>query len=332
MEEATNETNFTNTTANLKDTSYDVHIAVHLLIFFVLCLPPLVVNAVNGIAVLLSPTFKKVIKVVLINISVSNIVYLIGLSVWILGFVVRIVNDIYDSSLTCQFNLAIYILGSAARFTFVLAFGTLTFIAIRYGIKKVNMKFLVLFCVLPWTASIASVLFAFIPEYGVVLSRHNNKGRCILKFRRGYVTVVSIHLGVSWVVWGTCVVLTLVLTIASYRYVKRNAISESTNIQRAILKFSAFLTASSTINIIALLVTPTLFFGLSTIGAGRSRAVSDIFSYYTPLVIFATLSWMTPLMEIYVFNQIREILKKWMTLGCLKRRGPHGISQDPSKH
>ena len=330
MEEATNETNFTNTTANLKDTSYDVHIAVHLLIFFVLCLPPLVVNAVNGIAVLLNPTFKKVIKVVLINISVSNIVYLIGLSVWILGFVVRIVNDIYDSSLTCQFTLAIFILGSAARFAFVLVFGTLTFIVIRYGIKKVNMKFLVLFCVLLWTASIASALFAFIPEYGVVLSRHNNNGRCIFRF--GHVPVVLIHLGASWVVWGTCVVLTLVLTIASYHYVKRNAISESTNIQRAILKFSAFLTASSTINIIALLVTPTLFFGLSTISTARSRAVSDIFSYYTPLVVFAILSWMTPLMEIYVFNQIREILKKWMTLGCLKRRGPHGISQDPGKH
>ena len=269
---------------------------------------------------------------VLINVSVSNIIYLTGLSVWILGFVVRIVNDIYDSSLTCQFTLAIFILGSAARFAFVLVFGTVTFLVIRRGIKKVNIKFLILFCVLLWMASIASALFAFIPEYGVVLSRNNNNGRCIFKFRRGYVPVVLIHLGVSWVVWGACVVLTLVLTIASYRYVKRNSVSESANVQRAILKFSAFLTASSTINIIALLVTPTLFFGLSIISAARSRVISDIFSYYTPFVIFAALSWMTPLMEIYVFQQIREILKKWMTLSCVKRRGPKGMSKDSGKH
>ena len=312
-----NTTNFTNTT-ELQDFSVEVHITFHLLIFFLLCLPPLVINTMNTAAVLFGKGFKNIIRLALINISASNIVYLVGLSVWVLGFVVRITSGIDDSSVTCQITLGIFISGSAARFTFVLMFAVLAYLIIKNGLKNIKTKVFTAFSIFMWLGSVAWGFFAFIPGYGFVLSQNRYNDRCIFSGPGGYLPLVFIHLGVSWAVWGACVLLTLAITIAAYCYINKNTVASATAINRAILRFSYFLVLSTTINITALLLSPTLFFGFSTIRTERSWIIEQLFSYYTPFAIFSTLSWITPLAMLYTFKQIREQLIQWATFKCMK--------------
>ena len=313
-----NTTNFTNTT-ELQDFSIEVHITFNLLIFFLLCLPPLVINTMNTAAVLFGKGFKSIITLALINISASNIVYLVGLSVWVLGFVVRTTSGIDDSSVTCLFTLGIFISGSAARFAFVLMFAVLAYLIIKNGLKNTKTKVFTAFSIFMWLGSVAWGFFAFIPGYGFVLSRSMFNERCIFSRSGVYLPVVFFHLGISWVVWGTLFVLsTLAITIAAYCYINKNTVASATATNRAILSFSYFLVLSTIINITALLLTPTLFIGYRSIQIERNWIIEQLFSYYTPFIIFSTLSWITPLAMLYTFKQIREQLIQWATFKCMK--------------
>ena len=317
--ELVNTTNFTNTT-ELQDFSIEVHITFHLLIFFLLCLPPLVINTMNTAAVLFGKGFKSIIRLALINISASNIVYLVGLSVWVLGFVVRTTSGIDDSTVTCLFILEIFITGSAARFAFVFMFAVLAYLIIKNGLKNIKTKVFTAFSIFMWFICFAWGFFAFTPGYEFILSRSRFNDRCIFSGSGDYLPLVFIHLGVSWAVWGACVLLTLAITIAAYCYIKKNTVARAIAAHRAILRFSYFLVLSTIINITALLLTPTLFIGFSslTIQTERSWIIQQLFSYYTPLVIFSTLSWITPLAMLYTFKQIREQLIQWATFKCIK--------------
>ena len=193
---STNDINSTNaSTGNSSDVDFSYrtteHAVVHLLMFLLICLPPLVLNVVNSVAISLSGKISTVIRVALLNIALSNVMYLIGLSIYILGFALTIFLQANVTSLVCQFTLVIYYWGSILRLLGVLTFGTVTFITIKYNAQKVNTKVLITVCFVLWLVSLVGNLPLFIPSYGVIVS--GDGLRCTLAGERGMPTPILIH-------------------------------------------------------------------------------------------------------------------------------------------
>ena len=316
---STNNINFTNaSTGNSSDVEFSyrttAHAVVHLLMFLLICLPPLVLNVVNSVAIFFSGKVRTVIKVALLNIILANNVYLIGLSMYVLGFALAIFLQTDRTLLDCQFTLVLYFWGSILRLLGVLIFGTVTFIIIKFNLQKVNIKVLVSVCVVLWLVSMVVNLLLFIPSYGVMVS--NDGLICTLAGEIGNPTPVLIHNDVlcTWV-GVVCLITTLGLVIAAYCYIRKNAIAGDVLMRKALLKFSVFLLTSNCVNLFGFIIVWTL------VSSRRQTLAESIPSQYAPFLLLSVLSFITPLSMICIFKFLRETLSKWMRCkwDCLKK-------------
>ena len=307
---STNDINSTNvSTGNSSDVDFSYrtteHAVVHLLMFLLICLPPLVLNVVNSVAIFFSGKICTVIRVALLNITLSNVMYLIGLSVYLLGFAILVLLQTDRTLLNCQFTLVIYYWGSILRLLGVLTFGTVTFIIIKYNVQKVNNKVLVSVCIILWLVSMVGSLPVFLPGYSVIVAR--DRLRCTLPVEREMRAPFFLHIASICAFIGiVCLVTTLSLIIAAYCHVKKNSITGNVLMRKALLKFSVFLLTSNFVNLLGFMIIGTL------VSSQKKNVVENILSRYAPFLLLSVLSFITPLSMICIFKFLRVTLSEWV--------------------
>lgn len=287
------------------------HVAGHLLMFFVFCFPSLLLNSVNSVAVLFSPAISVAMKVSLINVTLSNIVYVIGVSWYLLGVVVIVIANIEGSVLNCQVAFVLYIWGSVLRFAALLTFGTVAFIIIRYKVDSVKTKILLPMCVIVGILTFLGSLLAFMPQYRVGVTPDGT--RCGLSVARGMFTPIYVHVGIFCPLIGVlCLATVLILTINAYCYIRKNTITGNPVLKKALLKFSAFLLTLNVTNIFGFMIVGPLA------AARRSSYVENVFYHYAPFLTFSALTVVNPLVMICVFKALRDMLGKCIKCGRRK--------------
>ena len=311
-----NSTNVSTGNSSDVDFSYrtTAHAVVNLLMFLLICLPSLVLNVVNSVAIFFSGKICTVIRVALLNIAFSNVVYLIGLSMYILGFALTIFLQTDRTSLICQFTLVVYYWGFFLRLVGILTFGTVTFITIKFNAQKVNIKALISICAVLWLVSMVGNLPLFIPSYGVIVS--DDGLRCTLAGERGNPTPILIHNNVLCTCVGVvCLITTLSLIIAAYCYIRKNSITGNVLMRKALLKFSVFLLTSNCVNFFGFMIVGTL------VSSRRQTLVESILLQYVPFLLLSVLSFIAPLSMICIFKFLRVTLSEWMRCkwDCLKK-------------
>ena len=306
----TNNFNSTNASSgNSSDVEFSYrtteHAVVHLLMFLLVCLPPLVLNVVNSVAIFFSCKISTVIRVALLNITLSNIVYLIGLSVYLLGFAMIVLLQTDRTLLNCQFTLVLYYWGFILRLLGVLTFGTGTFIIIKFNTQKVNTKVLVTICIILWLVSMVGSLPVFLPGYSIIVAIDHL--RCTLPVERGMRAPFFLHIASICVFIGiVCLVTTLSLIIAAHCHIKKNSITGNVLMRKALLKFSVFLLTSNCVNLFGFMIIGTL------LSSRKENLVESILSQYAPFLLLSVLSFITPLSMLCIFKFLRVTLSEWM--------------------
>ena len=300
-----NSTNYVNSTwTGFNGTDYTVvDIVVHGLIGLLLCGPPVFFNIFSAIGIFTSKDITKPIKVALTNITVSGIVYLIGLHLDITGYVGRGAEPGRQPN-SCGASVFIQLFGGSAAFFSLVLYGAAVYGIIRKGKKVFKSPILVLMAAIPWILALPNALALFIPSY-MYSPRENSRARCGADFDT---LSVLIHVGFSWGILGVCsCVTTLTLMIVTYCYVRKNAISGDTDVLKALYRLGGFLVLSTAVLVFFQLVVATIVTLDTTNG---DSGIVDVFGYYLPITVFALSTWCTPISMVAIYKPLRQFYSK----------------------
>ena len=285
-----------------------IHISSHALIASLLCGPPLILHLIFIIALLANRSINKLVKITLTNISLSGAVYSTAMLVWVISFISRVVQPGMQT-VECYLHLWLQICSSTATFISLLEFGVVLFIVVKRGIKKLRVLYLILVAVLPWVVGVCNSIPPFTPIYE--LNATEITGTCSYTFNP---IPVLIDLAISWIFLGlgACIV-TMILAIASYCFVRRNTLTEDRQLHRGLVKLAGFLILSDIVLIVVNLVLPTVYTILSPEGWVQ---------HYSSILVLSAATWPSPISLLTVYGPVRRTLRKAVKklMLCCKQR------------
>ena len=312
MQGLLNASNITNSTFYpwIGGISYIEQLVLHCLLVFV-CLPPFVVHVINSVAIWYSTAIPTSIKTTLINIFFSNIVYSIAVIVWVLGFLIRITNNIKDTSLTCQYMLFLCIFGSLLIFSSIFVFGVTVPLQIKYcSDKRQLVKVIIIVCILFWGLCALCSLGAFLPS-GVSITEDGLRCTVVLVVHTPafyyfhIANIVWLFLGVS------CANATIILSCIVQRYRSwRTSETIPPNVISSLLVLFFYLVLQSITNIFTMTIFPTVLNTLNRI------PLNFDLTYYSTLFLSTVLLWPTPVVVLCVFREPRDVLSKLVCCCC----------------
>ena len=80
------EDNWTNSTDGELDINVPAHLALHYLMFFLFCVPALLLTLGSTAALLLAKGINIVIRLVLLNMLLTNAEFTVSMALWIISF------------------------------------------------------------------------------------------------------------------------------------------------------------------------------------------------------------------------------------------------------
>ena len=312
MQGLLNVSNITNSTIYpwIGGIGYIEQLVLHCLLVFV-CLPPFVVHVINSVAIWCSTSIPTSIKITLINIFLSNIVYSIAVIVWVLGFLIRITNSIKNTSLTCQCMLFLCIFGSLLIFSSIFVFGVTVPVQIRYcSDKRELVRVIAIVCILSWGLCALCSLGAFLPS-GVSI---NDDGlRCMVVLVRYTPAFYYYHIAnIAWLFLGvSCANATIILGCIVCRYhSRRTSKTIPSKVISSLLIFFFCLVLQSIANIFTMTIFPTVMNTLNKI------PLTFDLTYYSTLFLSTILLWPTPVVVLCVFQEPRGVLRRLVCCCC----------------
>ena len=273
-----------------------IHISSHVLIASLLCGPPLILHLIFITALLAKRSINKLVKITLTNISLSGAVYSTAMLVWVISYISRVLQPGMQT-VECYLHLWIQITSSTATFISLLEFGVVLFIVVKRGIKKLRVPYLILVAVVPWVVGVCNSIPPFTPIQE--LNATDVLGTCFYTFNP---IAAFINLAISWIILGlgACIV-TMILAIASYCFVRRNALTEDRQLHSGLYKLAGFLILSDIVLIAINLVVPTVYTILSPEGWVQ---------YYLSISLFPAATWPSPISLLTVYGPVRRTLRK----------------------
>ena len=286
---------------NVNYTTYDI--IAHGLISLFLWLPPFVLDILIAVTLVVSRSIKRPTKVTLLNIVASSIIYATGLHFHIFWYVPRGLEPGRQPG-SCVASVFFQLYGGNGVFFSLMLYGAIMYVLIRKGVKAITVPVLVLVVVVPWILSLPSAVAIFFPTYDLS-PKENSRARCAYSPDSVSFAIHAIYNGVI-VGLGSCIV-TALLTIASYCYVKKQ-VCDDLQLSKGLYRLAGFLTISGFVLVLGVLILPTIFIFVKVHGG-----IGDQLQYYIPLSLSTVSLWVIPITMVTVFKPIRDSFLKIIT-------------------
>lgn len=210
------------------DLYFSVNIAINVGIFSLLILPSFILCLLCVVALLFAEEINWPMRVLIINILASEIVFWVAFSFLILGFVPRLyITD--EGSISCRIAYSLAITSSLTKFSAVAFYAINVFIFIRYGLKMVKWSIIVPYVVISWTFSFAVSSLPFLNHLEILV----NNGFCD---GNPSSPVFGVIVATTLLVIVIMLAITLVFSLLTYCYVKKNVLEDNVEIKRAVSK------------------------------------------------------------------------------------------------
>ena len=297
--------------ANLTDGDKDIMTGVFISLFFLVCLPLLILCVFCAMALLFARSLNWPMRVALINLFANEFCY------WLATSIDFIVYYAQNGGFPCIIA-SLSAVAAITKFQAIALYAVLVYIFVKFGIKKVKMCIIILYTVISWVAALAFGAIPYTPEFSVI------SGAC--DFFNYTSPIVFVPLGVASAVIIACLSVTVVFSTLSFCYVKNNTLEGDVELKTAATKNLAYLIFAAALSFVYNFIPisyPAIF-------SAVSPAVSIVLNFVLNLPPIG-LSIATPIVTIAVLkpvnSAIKNILKK-MCCHCKK----HRVAPENSHH
>ena len=310
----------------------ETHLVLHSLIFLLLCAPTLLLSLGSTIALVIATGINKVMRLVLIHMSLSNGAFAVSMTLWIFSVPVRYLANLQlkstDSS--CRLTGSVFIVGGVGRFFSGALFCVVVFMLVKHP-SKLKMYHIIGVILFQWAFSILWSIPAYLPSYGFrLISRYF----CVVSIPSGQTLsylAIYIHIGLSWIFVGivSCVTTTC-FAIYTHHYIKKNSIADNEgDLKKSCNNLAILFAISLVLNLIGLLLIPT-----SSLLIPFSGRLAFFLAYYIPLCLMALSALPIPLLMITLLSPVKLALKNLLLLrscGC-RPTSPNAVHPDLSTY
>lgn len=314
------ETNISNASSFDLDLFRAVNSAVNITLFFVAVLPGLVLCFLCVLALLLANSINWPLRISLINIFLNEIWHWCGMSVWFLGYPAR-VGKPPSANKSCLVFFGTVISAVYQKFLAITLYAVMVYFFLKYGVKKLKMKWILPYIVVTWAFSILLGSLPYFPDFGAF----NNNGFCNSKSA----TTSRVFTGVvvsSVVVLVLCMLVTSIFSILVYRYMRLNTLEENAPVKRAVVKNLVYLLIATLLSFITYIM-PTSFSRIRMVLADNVVLQAVVVEYILRLSLnFGTIA--TPIVAIVILKPVRVSLKKIFTKMCICCNRAQGSDQN----
>ena len=272
-----------------------------LAIILVILIPIVSLNLVLVVILIREKTIPVSVRFLLSNILAACTVVAVGLFMLLMSDVVLSACQCGEPSKEgCKVMFWVVISGGAARLVFMAVYSFVVFVIVRMGAQSVKFILVVLFVIITWLSTIVVNSAILVP--GVLQINILDQISCAPHVHGAstyaYSTVYLALFGIG------SFLLTIIMPIITLVYVKRNSLSDSQPLYKAMAFFALFLLIGNASNFIGQAVPflLTLF-----IPQGESHEVNVAVNY--TLGVFLILSLIpTPFFIILFFKPVRKQL------------------------
>ena len=256
--------------------------------------------------VVAAKALPSVIRFVVANILIAN--FTAGLGILVITLTRIIVTRIQHFSLTdmpCRFLIAFISVGGTSRPLIMAVFAVVVCIIIMKSMRAVKFKFLTISMLAIWLMCVAFNSTLFSSDVMQVFTLQNTA--CVPR-SGNYSLVYTVPFVACFIFIPFA--LTVVILIATFRYIRSNTVSENTAHLRPMLKFCAFLLLGNLLSAMGQ-ATPVIAAYVEA-GSAAPEVIQAIDESNGIIVLLSIIP--TPILVLVYFKPVRTLMKQ-----CLLR-------------
>lgn len=290
------------------------YVAYKLILFIVMLIPIAILDLVIFVVSCFEKAITPTVRIVLLNIPLACLLVMVGfVSDHIAAVHLTLArNPQSPPSGPCYFIVYTIGTGAAARIIFMAQFAVTIFIVVRVG-KRLKPAIFAASSLLLW---LLLVLFNIVLVIPSIVGVEWDDGVSCRPFPIDEGTAFSV-IGVDLIVFGIIpFVLTIVMPILTYCFLKRNITTEDLNKKKILAKFALFLILGNSLSVVGLVI-PVL---VSTLSPKDSNPDVDEALVRMANIITHISLIPTPILVLFYFKPIRmrllSILECFFCWGC----------------
>ena len=285
---------------NLSEVDLDLYVATNTAVqaglLVVIVLPALILTIICSVAISFTYIINWQMRVVLVNIFITEVINWLGYTVDYLGFAPRALNE--NSLFSCRIFVSLLITAGMQKFAAIAVYSIMVYIFLKYGIKKLKWYMIFLSLVITWAVSIAIGILPYFDQFELF----NNNGFC-----RNLTTAVLYPIVIGGflcsAIIGSCII--VFFSIISYRFSKKNTLEGNVDVKRAVAKNLFYLAVAAVLATIS-----QIFPSFSPL----IRSVLPDYRYfiawnYILRVIISFPNIATPIVAIYALKPVQLAIK-----------------------
>ena len=305
-----------------------VNSTLHIGIFFLLCLPNIILCVLCVAALVLAKGINWKIKTAIINIFAAEFALSISSIFIYLGYPIRASYN--DGDISCYIDGFFLLTGTLSNVTAITFYSISTYVFIRYGAKKLSWYVIVTFIAVSWIASVVIMLVLIILASVVYNSnglQRNTDGFCAFSFtgtNQALNTISELFAAAVIIELITCLILIATFSFLTFRYVKKNTIQENSAIKKAIVKNLLYLS----LKVFIVMTCHGVLFGFNALRPifeeNTAVYLYIALQYVIYFCLFEILSLATPVVSLITLRPLRVAIKQ--------RVAKYKICQHNSQH
>ena len=253
-------------------------------------------------------SMAKTLQIFLLNLLSAGLATAVTASAYPLTALVVNWAEIKEPSLPfCRFAVWAYAVGATARLFNVAAFSVAVLLVVKYSIRALKCGPIALTIILLWSGVILLNSYVLVPQVYAV--QYVDGMACFP--RNADADIIKPARYSSYAIWITFggvvpVIISIVVPIVVLCYIKRNHVTESSNYNKGIAKFTLFLVSGNLINLFGQAVVSVLYIVLS----------SDAPAVYLTYSIALLSLLPSPVLVIVFLKPVREKMKASLFCHC----------------
>lgn len=294
---------------------FSVNAAIHAGIFTFTALPAFMLCLLSVVALFFAHEINWPMRVLIINILAAEIIYWVAFAFQILGFLPRAFIG-GEGNVSCVISICLAFVSSLLKFSSVALYAIKVYIFIQYGTKKLKWGVIIPYIVISW---ILSVALGTMPIFSIIFNPFVisvNNGFCFSDpnspFFRAYIAVAIFIIIIL-------LSITLVFSLLTYCYVKKNHLNNNVEIKKEVAKNLYYFAIASIFTLIYN-VAPAASSPIKTALRDQGIIATIIVNYYVFQVLISLPSVISPIMAIIILKPLRLAMKQGISKCCCRMR------------
>ena len=284
--------------ANLTDGDKDIMTGVFISLFFLVCLPLLILCVFCAMALLFARSLNWPMRVALINLFANEFCY------WLATSIDFIVYYAQNGGFPCIIA-SLSAVAAITKFQAIALYAVLVYIFVKFGIKKVKMCIIILYTVISWVAALAFGAMPYSPEFSIT------NGTCdVLNYAS---PIVFVPLGLVSADIIVCFSVTGVFSTLSFWYVKKNTLEGDVELKTAATKNLAYLIFAAALSFVYNFL-PISYSAIFS-AVSNTPVLSIVLNFVLHLPPIG-LSIATPIVTIAVLKPVNFAIKEMLRKMC----------------